>query len=84
MRDAVRLHWPECLIEAAGLGLFMMSAGVFAVLLFHPDSPAAETMLGALGRRALMGVAMGLTAVALGYSRWGPLLRSKLRSRARA
>jgi aquaporin Z len=71
MRDALRLHWPEYLIEAAGLGLFMMSASVFAVLLFHPGSPAAETMLGSLGRRTLMGLAMGLTAVALVYSRWG-------------
>jgi Major intrinsic protein len=71
MRDAMRLHWPEYLIEATGLGLFMMSAGLFAVLLFHPGSLAAETMLGSLGRRMLMGLAMGLTAVALVYSRWG-------------
>jgi len=71
MRDALRFHWPEYLIEATGLGLFMMSASLFAVLLFHPGSLAAETMLGSLGRRTLMGLAMGLTAVALVYSRWG-------------
>jgi aquaporin Z len=71
MRAALRLHWPEYLIEATGLGLFMMSASLFAVLLFHPSSLAAETMLGSLGRRTLMGLAMGSTAVALVYSRWG-------------
>jgi aquaporin Z len=29
VRDALRRHWPEYLIEAAGLGLFMVSACVF-------------------------------------------------------
>ncbi len=29
---ALRRHWPEYLIEAGGLGLFMVSAGLFATL----------------------------------------------------
>jgi aquaporin Z len=71
MRDALRLHWPEYLIEAAGLGLFMLSASVFGILLFHASSPLAGVGGGPLGQRALMGLAMGLTAMALVYSPWG-------------
>jgi aquaporin Z len=71
MRDALRRHWPEYSMEAIGLGLFMLSASLFAVLLFHPTSPAARAVPTPLGQRALMGVAMGLTAIALIHSPWG-------------
>jgi aquaporin Z len=64
-------HWPEYVLEAWGLGLFMVSAGVFATLLGHPDSPVAQAVPDPLARRALMGLAMGLTAVANIYSPWG-------------
>lgn len=64
-------HWPEYLIEAAGLGLFMISASSFAILLEHPASPANQAIRDPFLRRALMGLAMGLTASALIYSRWG-------------
>jgi hypothetical protein len=37
-QGALRRHWPEYLMEAAGLGLFMVSAGLFGTLLFHPGS----------------------------------------------
>src|SRR5262245_18481182 len=33
MTDALRRHWPEYLREAAGLGLFMVSAGLFGTVL---------------------------------------------------
>jgi aquaporin Z len=69
VRDAVRRHWPEYLLEATGLGLFMLAACGFGVLLFHPDSPAGDG--DPLVRRALMGLAMGTTAVALIYSPGG-------------
>lgn len=69
LSEAVKCHWPEYLMEAAGLGTFVVSASVFAVLLFHPASPAAR--LPALAGRALMGLAMGLTAIGLIYSPWG-------------
>src|SRR6266545_2460652 len=65
------LHWPEYLIEAAGLGAFMVSAAVWAALLYHPASPVARAISNALVRRAFMGLAMGSTAVAIVYSRWG-------------
>lgn len=64
-------HWPEYLIEAAGLGLFMLSACAFGVLLFHPSSPAAVAVTDATLRRVLMGAAMGGTAIAIIYSPWG-------------
>lgn len=66
-----RLHWREWGIEAAGLGLFMISAGLFATLLEGPGSPVRERLSDPLTRRALMGLAMGLTAMALIYSPWG-------------
>ncbi len=65
MRDALTTHWPEYLGEAAGLGLFMLSACIFGTLLGHPASPLARAFGGPLPRRALMGLAMGLTALAL-------------------
>ncbi len=69
MTNAVKRHWPEYLMEACGLGLFMISASGFAIVLFHPAAPGA--VLGPLLRRALMGLAMGLTAISLIYSPWG-------------
>lgn len=36
--NALRFHYPEYLMEAAGLGLFMISAAVFTTLLEHPVS----------------------------------------------
>jgi aquaporin Z len=71
MRQALREHWPEYLIEAGGLGTFMVSASLFAVLLFHPDAPVGTLALPDAARRVLMGVAMGATAVALIYSPLG-------------
>jgi aquaporin Z len=64
-------HWPEYGIEAALLGTFMFFACLFSALLFHPASPAARLVTDPFLRRVLMGLAMGGTAVALNYSRWG-------------
>src|SRR5438105_13955415 len=68
MRSALGTHWPEYLMEAAGLGIFMVSAGGFGIVLFHPASPVALAIADPLPRRFLMGCAMGLTAVGLIYS----------------
>jgi aquaporin Z len=68
---ALAAHWPEYLIEAALLGAFMVSACVFTVLLEHPGSPARAAVPDPVLRRALMGLAMGGTAVALISSIWG-------------
>ena len=64
-------HWPEYLIEAGALAAFMLSASVFAVLLEHPASWLHQSIESGVARRALMGLAMGGTAVAIIVSRWG-------------
>ena len=71
MMNALTRHWPEYLMEAAGLGLFMISACLFAALLEHPASPIRRAIADPLLRRILMGLVMGLTAVAIIYSPWG-------------
>lgn len=71
MFAALKKHWPEYLMEAAGLGLFMVSACGFGALLEHPASPVRQAIDSAFVRRAVMGLAMGLTAIALVYSPWG-------------
>ena len=69
--SAASRHWPEYLIEAACLGLFMVSACSFTVLLQHPGSIVRQMIPSALLRRVLTGTAMGVTAIALIYSPWG-------------
>ena len=71
MRQALRGHWPEYLMEAGQLGLFMLSACVFATLLYYPGSPLGQGVEHSLLRRLLMGTAMALTAMAIIYSPWG-------------
>ena len=71
MREALKNHWPEYVMEAAGLGIFMVSASVFAILLYHPGSPAIQALPEEFPRRILMGMAMGLTAIGIIYSPWG-------------
>lgn len=71
MLNALKKHWPEYLMEAAGLGLFMVSAGGFTVLFEYPGSLVHQAIASPDLRRALIGIAMGLTAVCLIYSPWG-------------
>src|SRR2546421_2529208 len=54
-----------------GLALSMLVACVLGSALGPPASPLVRAVPDALARRVLMGVAMGLTAVALIYSPWG-------------
>jgi aquaporin Z len=68
---ALNTHWPEYLMEAAELGLFMVSACTFTVLLEHPASPAYNLIPSAFIRRMLIGLAMGGTALALIHSACG-------------
>jgi aquaporin Z len=71
MRDALKHHWPEYLMEAAELGLFMLAAGLLGVLMEHPDSPVRQVIPDAFHRRMLTGLAMGLTAIGIIYSPLG-------------
>jgi len=71
MAPSDRRHWPEYLIEGAGLGVFMISACAFGTLLEHPGSLVHQALPDPFVRRVLMGIAMGLTAVSIVYSPWG-------------
>ena len=64
-------HLPEYLMEAAELGIFMISAGVFTILFEYPNSVVHQAISDADLRRFLIGIAMGTTAIALIYSPWG-------------
>jgi aquaporin Z len=67
----VRQHWPEYLMEGAGLGLFMISAAAVTSLLEYPGSPFRQALPDPVVRRILIGLAMGLTAIGIIYSPWG-------------
>lgn len=69
--NALRRHYSEYLMEAAGLGIFMISAVVVTALLEHPASPLRQAIGESLLRRCIIGILMGLTAIAIVYSPWG-------------
>ena len=69
--SAPRVHWREAALDGALIGLFLVSACAFGTLLEAEASPVRSGVPDPLVRRALMGAAMGLTAVALIYSPWG-------------
>lgn len=71
MKQDFTPHWPEYLIESVCLGAFMISACAFGALIEHPASPLRQAIPDAFARRLVMGLAMGLTAVAIIYSPWG-------------
>ncbi len=71
MAGALRRHWPEYLMEAAGLGFFMLSACLCTALVAYPGSPLARAIPNPTGQRLLLAAAMGLTAVFIIYSPWG-------------
>ena len=66
--NSLQAHWPEYLMEAVELGLFMLFACLFTALLFHPESPIGAGISSEHLRRALMGLAMGSTAIAIIFS----------------
>lgn len=69
--ECLARHWPEYLMEAWGLGLFMLAAGAATVALEAAASPLHALVADPTVRRAAIGAAMGLTAVGLIYSPWG-------------
>ncbi len=64
-------HWPEYLIEGALLGVFMVVACAAVAVVEHPDSRVRTRIRSAFVRRAVIGLLMGITAVALIYSPMG-------------
>jgi aquaporin Z len=69
--EALAAHWPEYLMEAAALGMFMVSACTVAVLLAFPASPVSAWIPDPAVRRVIGGIAMGLTAIGIICSPWG-------------
>jgi len=64
-------HWPEYLMEAGELAIYMFSTCLLATLLQHPASPVRHAVRADLSRRALMGLATGTIIVAIILSPWG-------------
>lgn len=71
MTKALKEHWPEYLMEAAELAIFMVSASAFTILLYHPASLVVRAIPAEIIRRLLTGLAMGLTLIGIVYSPWG-------------
>jgi aquaporin Z len=65
------LHWPEYLMEAAEVALYLFLTCFFAGLLLSPTSPIRSVLVSPIGLRALMGLAVGATVVAIVMSPWG-------------
>ena len=68
---SIRNHWPEYLMEAGGLAVYMFSTCLFATLLQYRASPVRHAIQADLSRRALMGLAIGTTVGAMILSPWG-------------
>ena len=58
-------------MEVGELGLYLFVACAFATLLQHPASIVQQFISSSIARRALMGLAMGATAIAIVVSPWG-------------
>jgi len=71
LRSALREHWPEYLIEGWALGSFMISVGLFVTLFESPRSLVLAVVPNAHLRVALLGIAIGTTAIFLIHSPWG-------------
>lgn len=73
MVESLKRNWRIYSMEAACLGIFMASASFFGTLLEYPDSIVHQVLPNGFFRLCLMGVAMGLTALAINYSPMGRL-----------
>jgi aquaporin Z len=64
-------HWPEYAIEGVGIAIFMICACASGTVLGHPDSPVKRFIQKPTLLRMVMGFAIGITAAALIYSKFG-------------
>lgn len=71
MIEAFKNNWRKYLIEAWALGMFMVSAIAFTILFEYPPFDMPSVIPDAFLRRMFIALAMGLTAIALIYSKWG-------------
>ena len=68
MKAAFQKNWKHYLQEALGLGIFMISACFFSVMLFSEKSLWYDVIPGVMLKNILMGIAMGSTALFIFYS----------------
>jgi aquaporin Z len=73
MIKILKLNWKVYLMEAVCLGLFMISASLFATILEYPESHLRRAIPNSFFRLCMMGLAMGLTAIGITYSPMGKL-----------
>jgi len=69
--SAFSQNWRLYLYECLELAIFMISACVCTLFLFHPEYPAVRMIPSPMLRRIVMGIAMGLTAVLIIHSPMG-------------
>ena len=69
--DGSRFHWPEYLMEAAEVALYLFLICFFAGFLLSPTSPIRHLLRRPIALRASMGVAVGVTVVAIVRTPWG-------------
>jgi hypothetical protein len=62
---SLRLHWPEYLMEAGEMSLYLFCTSSFATVVQHPASPVRNFFVNGIIRRALMGLAIGATPISL-------------------
>jgi aquaporin Z len=70
-RSAFSNHWRLYVYEGVELALFMISACICTVVLFHHGYAAMRMLPNSVLRRVLMGIAMGTTAVLIIHSPMG-------------
>ena len=68
---ALKRNWSLYICEGIELALFMISACAFTIFLFDPSWTPFHFFPNAIVRRALLGVAMGITAVLIIHSPMG-------------
>jgi aquaporin Z len=69
--ESLRSHWPEYLMEAGEMALYLFFMSVFARLFLYPASSIRHVIGSAARERAIMGLAVGTTVVAIAVSPWG-------------
>src|SRR5262244_461382 len=68
---SLRNHWPEYLMEAGEIALYVFLICTFATTLLHPASPLRHVIHSGVLRRALMGFSVGSAVVAIIMTPWG-------------
>jgi aquaporin Z len=69
--SSLRFHWPEYLMEAGEVALYLLLTCFFATVLQDPASPVRHLINSDIVRRALMGLAVGASVIAIVMTPWG-------------